>query len=577
MRDKRFEAHGCAIKLDSDVPAMWVPRENLHRYFNAHTGFQKAAVLCHHAHFDGLILAHHYGVRPAAWLDTLSMARLLVGNHVSASLASLAKHFDLGTKDVPYDLFKRKHWYELSAQVQAQVAAGACHDVEITWALFKRLAASFPSEEYRIVDTTVRMFTEPVLELDMNLASEVWHREDQAKEARAAALGVDPKELRSDAKFSALLTAAGVEVPTKPGKNGPIPALAKSDDFIKDLLESDDDELRALAEARVGARSSLNQTRAERLLHMRERGLLCTYYSYAATHTTAWGGGDKLNFQNFPRHDPAQPEKNALRRALVAPDGWLLAKVDMSQIQCRILNYVAGQWDVIDRFRHEMDPYVTIASAAYGFQVTKAHPAERGTGKQLELSCGFGAGAETIQRTAARGTYGPPVHIDIAKAYEWRDLYRETHPSVVRYWYAASDMLSLLASGRTCQWGPLEIKNQRVWLPNGAPLIYDTLEWVDDEWRMKTRRGYVKMYGGKLVQNVVHAMNRVVLSQLMPRVITAGFRIVLTAHDDLVILVKDDTYAAQALAWLENQAKAAPAWLPGIPLGAEGRLGRTYE
>ena len=47
--------------------------------------WSKTAVLCHHAHFDGLILAHHYGVRPALWLDTLSMARALIGNHLGGA------------------------------------------------------------------------------------------------------------------------------------------------------------------------------------------------------------------------------------------------------------------------------------------------------------------------------------------------------------------------------------------------------------------------------------------------------------------------------------------------------------
>ena len=97
------------------------------------------AVLCHHAQFDGLILSHHYGIKPKFWLDTLSMARLCLGNHLSVSLDSLAKHFNLQAKSVPYNLFKGKHWHELSASIQQQVAAGACHDVDLTWEIFGKL------------------------------------------------------------------------------------------------------------------------------------------------------------------------------------------------------------------------------------------------------------------------------------------------------------------------------------------------------------------------------------------------------------------------------------------------------
>ena len=97
------------------------------------------ACLAHHAQFDGLILSHHYGVKPRVWFDTLSMARLLLGNHLSVGLDSLARHFGLAAKTVPYNLFRGKHWAELDPAIQGQVAAGAIHDVNLTWAIFCKM------------------------------------------------------------------------------------------------------------------------------------------------------------------------------------------------------------------------------------------------------------------------------------------------------------------------------------------------------------------------------------------------------------------------------------------------------
>lgn len=117
IRDPRFEALCVGIKEIKDTPTIWVSQSDIADALQA-VPWHETACLCHHAHFDGLILSHHYGIKPAMWFDTLSMARLLLGNHVSASLGALAKHFELPEKNVPYDLFRGKHWHELSKAEQ---------------------------------------------------------------------------------------------------------------------------------------------------------------------------------------------------------------------------------------------------------------------------------------------------------------------------------------------------------------------------------------------------------------------------------------------------------------------------
>ncbi len=137
IRDPRFEVHGVGVRWGNGKPE-WIEQNELGDQ-GLKIALERSAVLCHHAQFDGLILSHHYGIKPAFWLDTLSMARLLIGNHMSVSLGSLAKHYGLAEKNVPYDDFKGKHWNELDPTVQRSLADGCLHDVELTWQIFGKL------------------------------------------------------------------------------------------------------------------------------------------------------------------------------------------------------------------------------------------------------------------------------------------------------------------------------------------------------------------------------------------------------------------------------------------------------
>ena len=298
-----------------------------------------------------------------------------------------------------------------------------------------------------------------------------------------------------------------------------------------------------------------------------------------------WANGKLVhnsNWQNFKRGSD-------IRRAIMAPPGFLLAPIDLSQIECRILNYLAGQEDVIEKFRKGEDPYIGTASECYGFPVTKAHVKERGTGKQLELSCGFQAGAQTIQNTARLGIYGPPVSIDLATATRWRDIYRSTHPAVVEYWKTAGRMISRIAGGDPLQWGPMLIKDGKIFGPGGTMLHYETLNWYvpqpdedvkeferDGYWRYKTRHGWTKLYSGKLVENVVQWLARIVMSQAMNRLVALDFRIVNCTHDEVLLLLPKDGNEQQRFAVALGEMKRSPEWLPGIPLDAEGGMGERY-
>jgi hypothetical protein len=572
IRDPRFEVHGAAIKWSGDHDAIWYDEPRLRQVLQTED-WSDVFLVHHHAHFDGLILSHHYGVRPRMFGCTLSMARLLLGNHLSVSLDSVRKEFNMPPKTTPYNLFRGKHWDELSRQEQALVAEGACDEVESIWRIFGLLAKDFPAEEYLVVSETVRMFTEPVLRADVDLLARIWEAEDRGKRARLAALGVSAADLQSADRFAELLRQEGVEPETKDGKKTDIYCFAKTDRFMEELLEHDDDRVRALAEARLGVKSTLAQTRAETIGFMARRGPLCVYLRMYGAHTTRWSGGDRSNFQNFKKPDPDfhGDARLSIRDAILPPDGYVLIKPDASQIECRILNFVAGQHDVVERFRDGQDPYVNVASRFYGYPVNKKdHPVERQVGKVLELQAGYGSGALKIA-TTLRVKAG--IILTPEEGLKARDAYRDTHPAVVDLWRAGGRMLARLAGGDPMDWGPVRIRDGRMWLPNGCPLDYRTLEYhkpesEDGYWRMKTRHGWTKLYGAKLVENLIQALARVIISQAFIRIARRGYRIVGMEHDSLWILIPEDGHEAQHLQVCLDEMKREPPWLPGIPLDA---------
>ncbi len=272
-RDSRFEAHGAAIKWSRDTAARWYPERQL-RQILKDEDWSDIFLVSHHAQWDHLALAHWYGVKPAMSGCTLSMARLILGNHLGVSLDSVRKHFGLAPKITPYSQFIGLHWHEMSPQVQQAVADGACDECESIWRIFELLMREFPIEELETVHHTIRMFSDPVLHADVEMLAKVWEREDANKRERMAALDVSAGDLQSDDRFADLLRAAGVEPEKKPGKPNAdgseklIYAFAKNDDFMRDLLEDEDEYVKSLVEARLSVKSTALQTRAETLGYM---------------------------------------------------------------------------------------------------------------------------------------------------------------------------------------------------------------------------------------------------------------------------------------------------------------------
>lgn len=595
VRDARYKTHCVGIKVGAtptkvfpDMPA------------SAH--WSNVGMIAQKAHFDGLILSHHYGIKPKLWIDTLSMARLLHPHWKSHSLEAIAKAYGLPTKTVPYDLFRGVR--DLPPDIYQQVADGCAHDCDLTYQAAMVMLPHVPKEELRLIDMTVRMFTEPQLNLHVEYMEWYLQRLIANKDAVLAQLGTTKEELSSAEKFATLLRRVGIEPPLKKSPRKPLKecpdckrsgyietcptckgagtvdnmiyAFAKDDDAMREMEDHEDERVQVLVTARLGVKSTGNETRAQRMLDMYRRGHLAVYLNYCGAHTTRWSGGDKMNWQNYKRIDfdgkgeiiEGDGQRGWIRLSIVAPPGQRIVVGDLSQIECRMLNWLAGQVDVLDKFRRKEDIYSDLAGQFYGRAITKKDKAERGTGKQLELSCGYGAGIDTIVSTAKLGIYGPPVMLTREQGKAARDLYRTTHPYVVHLWKFAEQVLSWLVNGHNCEWGPMRIQDKRIWGPNGTFLDYTNLGYSEDGFYVATRKGNSRMYGAKLIENVVQWLARIVMSQAMLRIAERS-RPVMTTHDEVACLALE-AQAEELLQFMLAELVRVPDWCPGIPLDAEG-------
>lgn len=563
IRDPRFAVHCLGFKKPGQE-AVILPMQGF-----VPEVFDDKAVLCHHAHFDGLILTHHYGVRPAFYFDTLSMARFALPHLRSHSLENLAKHFNLGVKTVPYHLFKGKRI--LDPQTRKELEAGCMDDCALTEALFFRLLPLVPKEELEVIDMTIRLFTEPVLHLDRPLLQDYYDKDVQRKADLLKALGVELKDLRSDDKFAAMLDQLGIEAPTKLNKKGEEKfAFAKTDEGMKELLAHPDEKIIQLAECRLAVKSTIAESRAKRMLDMDLRGPMCIYLKPYGAHTLRWSGGDSMNWQNLTNG-------SALRLSLMAPDGYAIVVVDKSQIECRLLNWLAGETEVLAAFASGRDLYCDAASRFYSRTITKDDKEERKLFKEVELGCGFGMGYKKFRTRAKQ----KGIIVSEAEAKELIDFYRHTHSGVTRLWKEASRVIEILANGGDYEWGPMFVRAGKIYLPNGSYLDYTGIhKRVKEEdgswdWVYPTKKGNSKIYGALLVENVVQALARVLLAQSMLKIKTRH-KIVMSTHDECAYLAK--LAEAQAAYEFGVETFTAPReWCKDIPLAAEGGFDIRYS
>ena len=578
------------MKIDDD-PAMWF--SGSHAEIKAWLGqvdWANSALLCHNTQFDGAILSFIFNIVPAYYFDTLCMARAIHGVDAGGSLKALVERYRLGEKGAEVTNALGKYRKDFTPEDLARYGAYCINDTELTFKLFNALLTEgFPSSELDLIDMTLRMYMQPVLHVDDALLVERLEEIKQEKsellrglmDKLGAATEEDVrKKLASNPQFAAVLKELGIEPPMKTslttGKQ--TFALAKNDEGFIELLESDNPLVQQLCAVRLGTKSTIEESRIERFIGIgaRNRGLLPIPLKYYGAHTGRWAGADAVNFQNLPSRDK---KKKTLKNSVIAPSKHVVINCDSSQIEARVLAWLAGQNDLVKQFANGEDVYSVFASKIYERPISKANPVERFVGKTCILGLGYGTGAAKLRHTLK--TQPPGADLTEDRCKDIVDLYRTTNDKIVRLWRDSEMALKHIA-GWTSEMNEfslgehnaVRVDSNGVRLPNGLYIRYPNLRIEEERMTYDSRKGKVSIWGGSVVENVVQALARIIVAEQMLR-LRERYRPVLTVHDAAVIVTPIDELQ-DAIAFITQVMSTPPDWANGLPVACETKYGQSY-
>lgn len=590
IRDERFQVIGVGIKIN-DGETHWYTGDQVKDELNK-INWKDSALLCHNTQFDGGILSFSYGIVPSLYLDTLSMARAIHGVDAGGSLAYLVEKYSLGTKGTEVVEAKGKRLEDFTPTELSAYGGYCVNDVELTYKLFQILAQDFPENEVKLIDLTLRMYTEPVLEVDDALLQDrlddIQAEKSQLLQGLMKRLECDTEEcvrakLASNKQFAELLIELGITPPTKisqtTGKE--TYALAKGDTGFLELTEHEDPFIQELCRVRLGTKSTIEESRIERFIAIgsRNKGKLPIPLKYYGAHTGRWAGSDKVNFQNLPARDK---KKKALKNAVIAPEDHQVINCDSSQIEARVLVWLAGQEDIVEWYREGRDVYSEFASKVYGRTITKDDKTERAVGKTCILGLGYGTGWSKLQQTLKIAT---GLNLDEDECQRLVKVYREVNDKVIQLWKTCDDALRDM-SAWPAKKEPYYLDTKKallvtpkgIQLPNSLYIQYPGLTWDISESKSKfvykSRRGMVSLWGGSVVENVVQALARIIVGEQMIE-INKKYRPVLTVHDAVVCVVPD-VDIENALSLVVSTMSTPPSWATGLPVACEAHHGVSY-
>ena len=578
VRSDEFEVIGLAIKVNNN-PTEWASgsyeelREWLHTF-----NWDNAMVVAHNTMFDGAILSWRFGIRPRVWGDTLCMGRALHGIEVGGSLSAMAQRYKLGEKGDGVIRAKGKRRADFSDMELSYYGDYCINDVDLTYKLFNTMAKDFPRQELKIINLTLRMFIEPTLSLNLDVLEDHLQDVKKIKEDLLELAGASKEILMSNPRFAALLLEFGIEPPRKisltTGKE--TWALAKNDDGFKALLEHEDIRVQALASARLGAKSTLEETRTQRFIDIANRGLLPVPIRYYAAHTGRFGGDDKINLQNLPSRGS---NAKKLKRAICAPKDHVIIEADSSQIEARVLAWLAGHDKLVEAFALGKDVYKQMASSIYNTPEDQVTKDQRFIGKTTILGAGYGMGA-TKFKEQLKAMSGVVISEDESRRII--NIYRSTNSDIVELWREAQYALTCMTQKQRTVFGRsgvLEIMDfPAIKLPSGLLMRYDGLvaEQGDKglQYSYRTRKGMTRIYGGKVVENACQAIARCIIAEQMLRV-AKKYKVVMTVHDSIVCIAHEDE-AQTAQQYVESCMRWTPIWARGLPVDCESGFDKNY-
>jgi DNA polymerase len=301
----------------------------------------------------------------------------------------------------------------------------------------------------------------------------------------------------------------------------------------------------------------------------------------------------------------------ATRGMLIPSEGDWLYCGDYASIESRVLNWIAGEDWALKAYREGADMYVLNAASTFSCQADKVNKDQRQVGKVEELALGYQGGENAF--IAMAETYGMQSLVETTEA-DGRCVYlliggeklpvkplvkawREAHPNVVRFWRQIENAAIAAVQSPGCiteyrgvlfrMWGRflcLQLPSSRVLyyydprvtdkpMPWDKDVLKPSLSFmgVDSETKQWRRQD---TYGGSLTENIVQAIARDICANGMLLTEQAGYRNLLSVHDEIVA---ERAIGTGSVEEFESLMCSLPGWAGGLPVEAEAWCGRRYR
>lgn len=384
---------------------------------------------------------------------------------------------------------------------------------------------------------------------------------------------------------------------------------------VKELLEETEDEtIQEYLEIKqeLGKTSVTKYDAIRRAINQdkRVRGIL---QFYGAERTGRWAGRI-IQPQNLPKNkmkdldlarsivkegdfellemlypSPMQVFSELIRTAIIPPEGHTFIVADYSAIEARVIAWLANEKWRLEVFATHGKIYE--ASAAQMFKVpietiTKTSP-ERAKGKVAELALGYQGSIGALQAMGAE-EMGLSENEMKALVNQWRNA----NPNIVKLWYSIEEAaMSAIKYPGTVEHALRGIEFQMISdtlfikLPSGRRLAYREAHLEEGAYKTEIiyygktdtsgRWGYIKTYGGKLVENITQAVARDCLAAAMLALEKAGYTPTFHVHDEVIIEV-EDARKTEAMEEIRTLMALKLPWTEGLILTADAFETKYY-
>lgn len=611
--DPRFEAIMLSVKRPNK-PVFNLSGDKIEKFFRI-LDPDDTIIITYNSLFDMCICAWRYCFLPKLMIDAMGLVQAWHSHELrSVELAVAAPHIIGRHKGTAVHKMMGLRAADIKAAGWWGEYEKYCgDDSELTEGIFdKIMSEGFPLSELIVMDHVLRMAVHPQLavngnELAVHLQDIITDKANLIAQSGLTydAAGKCP-EIMSNGKFAALLQVLGVDPPKKisPTTGRETWAFAKSDKAFTDLEDHHDVNVQTLVAARMGHKSTIEETRTQRFLNISRLQWPGRYLAwrglppnttlapmplrYSAAHTHRLGGDWKLNVQNFP----SRGKINHLKRALtIICAGTSVINTDSSQIEARIVAWLCGEWELLKQFELGLDPYKIFAAMVFHIDTSQVTPEQRFLGKTAILGLGFGLGwikfkhqvrVKSLEAVKLTGK-GKELILADEQSSTIVNTYRATYPGVPTMWRKLNNAISILAGASgSFSIGPCVFMKGKISLPNGLYLYYHNLRQTSDGWLYDHAGKPRRLYGGALLENIVQALARCIVMDAACRTASrlrangwGHVQLALQVHDALVY-VSPDELVTSVRNIMQEEMNRRPVYAPDLPLACETKVGPNY-